>query len=61
MRKVTRELTPEQYHNVIDKHDTSGIFSAQEVMGYGVYCERYFNNKETGKYYVEYSVGDSCD
>lgn len=59
MRRVKRELTPEQYRNVIDKHDTSGIFTAQEVMGYGVYCERYF--QEDGKYFVEFSLGDSCD
>lgn len=60
MRRVKKELTPQQYHNVIAKHDTTGIFTAQEVMGYGVYCERYFQDKD-GKYYVEYSVGDGCD
>ena len=59
MRRVKRELTPEQYRNVTEKHDATGIFTAQEVMGYGVYCERYF--QEGGKYFVEYSVGDSCD
>ena len=60
MRRVTRELTPEQYHNVIDKHDTSGIFSAQEVMGYGVYNMHFIATSE-GKYLVSFDLGDSCD
>lgn len=61
MQMIKREITPEQYHNVIVKHDTSGIFKPQEVMGYGVYSERYFQDKEDGKYYVEFCLGNSCD
>lgn len=59
MKRIKREITPLQYHNVVAKHDTTDIFTAQEVCGYGVYCERYF--QEDGKYYVEFSLGDSCD
>ena len=59
MRRVKKELTPEQWRNVTEKHDTTDIFTAQEVCGYGVYCERYY--AQDGKYFVEYSVGDSCD
>ena len=61
MKRIVREITEEQYNRAVNKLDTSGLFSPQEVMGYGVYCERYFQDKEDGKYYVEYSVGDSCD
>lgn len=61
MNRIKREITKEQFVNVMENHDTSDIFTTQEVMGYGVYCDRYFQDKETGKYYVEYSVGDSCD
>lgn len=61
MKRIKRELTEEQYRRVIEKKDVSGIFTAQEVLGYGVYCERYFQDKEDGKYYVSFNLGDSCD
>jgi len=61
MKMIKRELTPEQWENVTLRHDTTGIFKPQEVMGYGVYSERYFQDKEDGKYYVEFYLGDSSD
>jgi len=59
MKRVTREITKEQFVNVIEKHDASGIFTTQELMGYGIYQERYY--EQDGKYYVDFTLGDSCD
>ena len=56
---MTRELTKEQYTNVIENHDASGIFSESEVMGYGVYDDKYY--EKDGKYYVEFTLGSSCE
>ena len=57
--RVTREITKEQYINATEHNDARGIFTAQEVMGYGVYGEQYY--EKDGKYYVSYTRGDSCD
>lgn len=56
---IKREITKEQYERVTMHHDAKGIFTESEVMGYGVYCDRYF--EENGKYYVEFVLGSSCD
>lgn len=59
MVHIKREITKEQAENVIHHNNWEGIFDISEVCGYGVYGERV--REEDGKYYVEYSRGDSCD
>ena len=61
MKRIKRELTEEQFRRVMDAKDTTGIFTEQERMGYGVYCEYYYQDKTDGKYYVSFNLGDSCD
>lgn len=59
MREIEREITEEQYRKATEEHDATGIFSEAEVIGYGVYCTRYY--KHDGKYFVKYELGSSCD
>ena len=59
MTKCKKEITREQYINATENHDARGIFTPQEVMGYGVYMEHYY--EEDSKYYVRYELGNSCD
>lgn len=54
-----REITKEQYDRAVNDHDTSGIFTDSEVMGYGVYSTEFI--EENGKYFVTYELGDTCD
>lgn len=58
---LKRNVTEEQAKNIMERHDWSGIFSEQEVCGYGVYDERLHKDEATGQYYVTYSIGSSCD
>ena len=59
MTKCKKEITREQYINATEYHNAKGIFTDQELMGYGVYGDYYF--EDGGKYYVRYELGDSCD
>ena len=59
MVPIKREITKEQAEKVIHEKDWSDIFDVTEVCGYGVYGERVL--ELDGKYYVDYSRGDSCD
>lgn len=60
-----REITKEQYErakpnrNYIAVEDMADIFTVSELYGYGVYGARAC--KEDDKYYVYYSIGNSCD
>ena len=54
-----REITKEQYDRAVNDHDASDIFTAAEVMGYGVYKTKYI--EEDGRYFVTYELGDTCD
>ena len=58
-KRITREITKEQYINATMNNDANGIFTDQEVCGYGVYGERYF--EQDGKCFVSFCLGDSCD
>lgn len=58
-RTITKEITEEQYKKATIEHDATGIFSMQEVCGYGVYNERFY--KADDKYYVSYRLGNTCD
>lgn len=59
MQRVKREITKEQFINVMENHTTEGIFTPQEAMGYGIYQERFY--EQDGKYYVDFMLGSSCD
>lgn len=59
MKEIVKEITQEQYINATQSNDKSGIFSASELCGYGVFNEFYY--KSDNKFYVRYQIGDSCD
>lgn len=59
MKRVIRELTKEKYIQATEYRNAAGIFTPQEVMGYGVYNERYY--EKDGKYFVSFNLGDGCD
>ena len=59
MKRIKREITREQYIGVIEDNDISEIFTTQELIGYGVYQRRFY--EENGKYYADFMLGDSCD
>lgn len=56
---MTREITKEQYIEAVEHHKARGIFTESEVMGYGVYDSKFY--EENGKYYVDFTLGGSCD
>lgn len=58
-REITRKITEEQYNRAVNEHDVEGIFTQQEVCGYGVYNERFY--QADGEYFVTFQMGSSCD
>lgn len=60
-----REITKEQYDRAmqhsgyIAEEDKNDIFTEAEIWGYGVYSPKVC--EESGKYYVRYELGSSCD
>jgi len=60
-----KEITKEQYdramqnHGYITKDDRNKVFTVSEIYGYGVYGDQVAEDK--GKYYVDYSIGSTCD
>lgn len=59
MRRIKREISREQFINVMENHDSSDIFTTQEILGYGIYQKRFY--EQDGKYYADFMLGDSCD
>ena len=59
MRRVKREITREQYIDAIENKNTAGLYTPQELVGYGVYQERIY--EQDGKCYLDFMLGDSCD
>lgn len=65
MQRRKREITKEQYERAIQngghiaEEDKSDVFSCSEIWGYGVYGNRVV--EDDGKYYVDYSIGETCD
>ena len=63
--KSQREITKDQYDRAMQNRgyltnaDKDDVFSVAELCGYGVYGAIVF--EKDGKYYVGYSIGDSCD
>lgn len=60
MPEYKRKITEEQYRRATEEHDARGIFTEAEVMGYGVYCTRYYKDEE-GQCWVSFELGNSCD
>ena len=56
-----RPVTKEQAEKIIHEGNWEGIFNMSEEWGYGVYGRELKQDKETGEYYVQYELGDSCD
>ena len=55
-----REITKEQYDKIVAKEmSMSELFSVAERCGYGALAHSVF--EKDGKYYVSYSISDSCD
>jgi len=65
MKNMEKEISKDMYdrgksnHGFLKPGDYNKVFSAQEVMGYGIYNERLIERE--GKYFVAYQIGDSCD
>lgn len=60
-----RDITAEQYrraiknHGLIAEQDEDKIFTKYELIGRGVYYATVY--EKNGRYFVRYSLGDSCD
>ena len=68
MIETTREITKEQYEEIMEASDNRGFvhpnleekyFSIAVLCGYGLYGTKAY--KQDGKYYLWYKTGDSCD
>lgn len=59
MIEVKREISKELAERAIHENNWEGIFDISEVCGYGVYGSRII--EEDGKYYVQFSRGETCD
>ena len=63
--ECTKEITKEVYErsckhrNHIAHEDEKNVFSDSERYGYGVYSTHTY--EKDGKYYVEYTLGSTCD
>ena len=58
MVDIKRQITEAEY-NKAKKETPYSLISDNIKMGYGVYGASVY--EEDGKYYLEYSRGDSCD
>lgn len=62
---MKREIDKEIYDRAMANNgfivsaDKGNVFTISELCGYGVY--RPMVKEENGKYYVYYTLGDSCD
>jgi predicted GH43/DUF377 family glycosyl hydrolase len=62
---LTREITKAQYERAkngsgyLTKEDRKTVFTDSERWGYGVYDGSVY--EDSGRYYVSYSLGETCD
>ena len=68
MTHCTRELTKEQFDEIMAESKGAGRvpnwleskhFSESTLLGYGLYGTHVY--EKDNKYYLDYSIGDSCD
>ena len=69
MTESTREITKEEYDEIMEASDGRGFvpanleekyFSISVLCGYGLYGTRVYKGDD-GKYYLWFKTGDSCD
>ena len=60
MKDYTMEITKDQYERYQKGElKKSELFSEAAIMGYGVYMGAPY--EDNGKYFLNYSMGSSCD
>ena len=65
MQSCIKEISKEIYDKAIKNNgyitdeDEWKVFTESQIMGYGIYGTHVY--EEDGKYYVHYSMGDTCD
>ena len=58
MTEVKREITKEEYEKAKNQSPYT-LISDSIIMGYGCYGATVY--EQDGKYYLRFSMGDSCD
>ena len=60
-REITKEIYDRamEHKGYITHEDRKVVFDDSELYGYGVYGATAY--EENGKYYCNFSLGDSCD
>ena len=60
-RKITKTIYDNamQNHGYIQKKDYNKIFSISEILGYGIYGAKAYENN--GTYYCRFYRGETCD
>ena len=66
MTSTTKYEIPKEIYNravenrgFVTEEDKESVWSVAQLYGYGVYSGHVY--EENGKYYVPFSMGDSCD
>ena len=64
MREITREITKRKSNDYYDSQPNVSVAIKSEmsddiIYGYGYYGGSVYENN--GKYYMQYSIGSSCD
>lgn len=63
MREITREITKEKYDYYESQSNVSAAIKSEMsddiICGYGYYGGSVYESN--GKYYMRYSIGNSCD
>lgn len=65
MQTCRKKITKEQYdramaeRGAIVSEDEAAVFTASELLGYGLYGSRVYT--QNGEYFVEYTLGSTCD
>ena len=63
MREIIREITKEKYDYYESQPSVSAAIESDMsddiIYGYGYYGGSIY--EDNGKYYMQYSIGDSCD
>ena len=58
-RQIDKEIYERSTNGFLTREDYRKVFTDAEVMGYGVYGARAY--EENGEYFVRFEMGNSCD
>lgn len=58
-REISKEIYDRSERGYLKGPDYQKVFSQSELMGYGVYNDKVY--EEDGKYYISFELGSSCD